>query len=111
METLLKLMKLCGITGSKIMETLLKLTKLCDLMGRRAACSATFPVIIRWFLIQIAYNIGDVVNTDDVMRYNGAQAALNVTGGAPSLPPNIEGYWVYIFNPIRNIGCMIQVKV
>ena len=34
--------------------------------------SATFPVNIRWVLIHIAYNIGDVVKTDNVVRSNGA---------------------------------------
>ena len=29
------------------------------------------PVIIRWFLIQIAHNVGDVANTDKVVRTIG----------------------------------------
>ena len=33
--------------------------------------SATFPIIIRWLLIQIASNIGNVVKTDTVVRTNG----------------------------------------
>ena len=33
----------------------------------------TFPIIIRWFPIQIAYNIGNVVKTDKVARANGAK--------------------------------------
>ena len=28
----------------------------------------TFAIIIRWFLIQIAYNTGNVVKTDKVVR-------------------------------------------
>ena len=36
------------------------------------APSATFPVIMRWFLIQIAYNIENVVKSDKVVRTNGA---------------------------------------
>ena len=34
--------------------------------------STTFPIIMRWFPIQIAYNIGNVVQTDKVVRTNGA---------------------------------------
>ena len=36
------------------------------------APSATFPVIMRWFLKQIAYNIENVVKSDKVVRTNGA---------------------------------------
>ena len=35
-----------------------------------------FPVNIRWFPIQIAFNIGDVVKTDKVARSNGALTVI-----------------------------------
>ena len=38
------------------------------------APSATFPVIMRWFLIQIAYNIENVVKSDKVVQTNGGTA-------------------------------------
>ena len=34
--------------------------------------STTFPTVMRWFLIQIAYNMGNVVQTDKAVRINGA---------------------------------------
>ena len=34
--------------------------------------ATTFTIFIRSFLIQIAYNIGNVVNTDKTVRTNGA---------------------------------------
>ena len=33
--------------------------------------STTFPIVMRWFLIQIAYNIGNVVQADKGVRTNG----------------------------------------
>ena len=33
--------------------------------------STTFPIITRWFLIHIAYNIRNVVKTDKFLRTNG----------------------------------------
>ena len=33
--------------------------------------STTFTIIMRWFLIQIAYNNGNVVQTDKVAQTNG----------------------------------------
>ena len=39
-----------------------------------AEAEATFPVIMRWFLIQIAYNIENVVKSDKVVRTNGGTA-------------------------------------
>ena len=35
------------------------------------ALTPTFPIIMRWFLIQIAYNNGNVVQTDKVAQTNG----------------------------------------
>lgn len=35
---------------------------------------------MRWFLIQIAYNIGSVVKTDKCVRTNGARLMVGVAG-------------------------------
>ena len=48
----------------------------------------TSPVIMRWFLIQIAYNIGNVVQTDLVVRTNGLAGRLRRRSAlAPPLEP------------------------
>ena len=69
-------------SASNVVET----DKLCELMGAQSAPGSpawkrriiikgvpptTFPIIMRWFLIQIAYNTGNVAKTDKVVRTNG----------------------------------------
>ena len=56
---LMKLMKLWGNYGGQVWHHV-------------TAPSTTFPIVMRWFLIQIAQNIGNVVTTDQIVRTNGA---------------------------------------
>ena len=38
---------------------------------------ATFPIIMRWFLIQMALNIGNVVQTEKVVHNYGEQVGMD----------------------------------
>ena len=46
-------------------------------LGQVTGPSTTFSIVMQWFLIQIAYNIGNVVKTNQVLRTNVRTPPLN----------------------------------
>ena len=59
--------------------------------------ATTFLIITRWFLIQIAYNIGNVAKTDKLVRTNGAP----LYGSVPA--NSARGQRVNILAPCKRI--------